>query len=213
MAPTMLSETGTPQEVIDVHMTPLMNSATREIGKSVTDAELFFEQTVQKDFQKELLARLTTLTDKGIAVTKIFIRNVQLPDLIVKAVEAKKLATQAADRAKEELKKFKVDQDRKKTQALAEKEAEVIEAQKKAEVALTIANGNLAAAKINAQATLVRATAEAAAKKKAIAVVGLPGYIKLETAKVLPKLANGNHIIMMDPKGNILPFMDMNKFK
>ena len=112
------------------------------------------------------------------------------------------------------MKKFRVDQQQKKEKALAEKEADVIEAQKKAEVSLTIANGNLASARINSQATVINAEAEAKAKKLIIDIVGKDGYVALETAKVLPQLAGGNHIIMMDPsKNNMLPFMDMTKLR
>ncbi len=38
-APGMLKETGTPKEVIEVHMMPLLRSQMREIGKSVQKAE------------------------------------------------------------------------------------------------------------------------------------------------------------------------------
>lgn len=213
MAPTMLSETGSPQEVIDVHMIPLMHSTTREIGKSVTKAEDFFEQSVQKRMQIEMLAALSPLASKGIAIEKLLIRKVTLPNLITKAVEKKKEVAQAAEKAIEELKKFKIDQNRKEAESLAKKKAEIIDAEKKAEVALTIANGNLQAAIIDAKATIVSAEADARAKRAVIDVIGADAYVKLKTAEVLPKLANGNHIIMMDPKGNMLPFMDINKFK
>lgn len=212
LAPSMLKETGTTQEVIAVHMMPLLRSQMREIGKSVDRAEDFYEQEVQQRIQADLLVGLTPLSQKGIKIEKLLIRDITLPEIITNAVMRKKEAAQAADKAKEELKKFKVDQERKEAQAEAEKKAEIIAAQKKAEVALTIANGNLEAAKIDAKATLVRAEAEAEAKRKVIDALGLAGYIKLETAKVLPELANGNHIIMMDPEGSMLPFMDMAKF-
>lgn len=212
MAPTMLKETGSPQEVLDVHMIPLMHSATREIGKSVDKAEKFFEQSVQKRMQSELFTELSDLTKKGVRIEKLLIRKVKLPKLITDAVEKKKEVAQAAERAKEELKKFKIDQERRDAEAMASKRAEIIQADKKAEVALKIANGNLNAARIDAQATIVSAEAEAKSKQVVIDVIGRDAYVKLELAKVLPKLANGNHIIMMDPKGNVLPFMDMNKF-
>ena len=209
MAPTMKSETGSPQEVLDVHMLPLMHSATREIGKSVEKAEMFFDQATQKRMQIELLTALTPLTSKGIGIEKMLIRKVTLPTLITKAVEAKKEVAQAAEKAVEELKKFKIDQQRKEAEALAEKKAEIIQAQKKAEVALTVANGNLKAAKVDAEALLVAADAEATAKKKVITAIGPDTYRQLELAKSLAKLADGNHIIVMDPKGGMMPFMDM----
>lgn len=213
-APMMKSETGTMQEVVDVHMEPLINSVTREIGKGVEKAEMFFEQGIQARMQNELYSKLSILSDKGIKIEKLLIRDVRLPKNILKAIESKKAVAQSAEKAIEELKKFRVDQQQKKEKALAEKEADVIEAQKKAEVALTIANGNLASARINSQATIINAKAEAEAKKLITDIIGREGYVTLETAKVLPQLANGNHIIMMDPsKNNMLPFMDMTKLR
>ena len=213
MAPKMLSETGSPQEVIDVHMTPLMHSTTREVGKGIKKAEDFFEQSIQKRMQVEMLAALSPLASKGIAIEKLLIRKVTLPNLITRAVEKKKEVAQAAEKAVEELKKFKIDQERKEAESLAKKKAEIIDAEKKAEVALTVANGNLQAAMIDAKATIITADAEAKAKRVVIDVIGSDAYVKLKTAEILPQLANGNHIIMMDPKGNMLPFMDINKLK
>jgi regulator of protease activity HflC (stomatin/prohibitin superfamily) len=213
LAPTMLKETGGPEDVIDVHMLPVLRSQMREIGKSVPTAENFYDQQTQQRLQSELFINLTKyLAQKGIKVEKLLIRDITLPKIITDAVMRKKQAAQDAEKAKEELKKFRVEQEKKEAQALAEKKAEIIEAQKKAEVALTIANGELAATKIDAQAILVRAQAEATARKKQIDVVGRDGYVKLEALKVIPNLANGNHIFMMDGKTNALPFMNMADF-
>jgi regulator of protease activity HflC (stomatin/prohibitin superfamily) len=213
MAPEMMRETGTPEDVVNIHMVPYMRSLMREIGKSVKRAEDFFDQTEQTRVQNELFTALdSTLTKKGIKIEKLLIRDVRLPDLITDAVEAKKEVAQAAEKAKEELKKFKVDQERREAEAEARKRAEIIEAQKKAEVAKTVAEGDLVAARINAESTIVLAEAQAAAVKKQIDVLGLTAYVKLKTAEVLPMLAAGNHLILMDPEGsNMLPFMDMSK--
>jgi signal transduction histidine kinase len=116
-APFMFKETGTPKEVINVHMIPLLRSQMREIGKSVEKAEQFYDQSVQKRIQEELLSSLLSLAEKGIKVEKLLIREVILPKIITNAVIRKKEAAQAAEKAKEELKKFKVDQERKEAQA------------------------------------------------------------------------------------------------
>jgi len=209
-APSMLKETGTPREVLDVHMIPLLRSRIREVGKSVQTAEAFYDQVVQQRIQEELLTSLVALAEKGIKVEKLLIRDVILPKIITNAVVRKKEAAQAAEKAKEELKKFKVDQERKEAQAEAEKRAELIEAMKKKEVLLITANGKLEAARIEAQALLVKAEAEAEAKRKLVGALTLDAYVKLESMKALRALQNGNHLIIMDPNSTIpLPFLNL----
>ncbi len=213
-APVMLKETGTPKEVIDVHMMPLLRSLMREIGKSVPRAEDFYEQSVQQRIQEELLAGLSLLSQKGIKIEKLLIRDVTLPSIITNAVMRKKEAAQAAEKAKEELKKFRVDQERKEAQAEAEKKAELIQANKKKEVMLIGANAQLEAARIEAKSILVRAEAEAAAKRKIIEAVSLEGYLKLESMNVLKELQNGNHLIILDPNTTTpLPFLNLDKIQ
>lgn len=211
-APSMLKETGTPKEVINVHMIPLLRSQLREIGKSVRTAEMFYDQVVQQRIQEELLTGLLSLAEKGIKIEKLLIRDVVLPTIITDAVLRKKEAAQAAEKAKEELKKFKVDQERKEAQAEAEKIAELIEATKQKEVMLIAANARLEAARIDAQAVLVKAKAEAEAKKQIIKAVTLNGYIKLESMKTLQELQNGNHMIILDPNAaSPLPFLNLSQ--
>lgn len=213
-APVMLKETGTPKEVIEVHMMPLLRSQMREIGKSVARAENFYEQAVQQRIQVELLSGLSILAKKGIKIEKLLIREVTLPSIITNAVMRKKEAAQAAEKAKEELKKFKVDQERKEAQAEAEKRAELIQANKKKEVMLIGANAQLEAARIEAQSVLVRAEAEAKAKRKIIDVLTLEGYLKLESMNVLKELQDGNHLIILDPNTTSpLPFLNLDKFR
>ncbi|MDH3347284.1 MAG: SPFH domain-containing protein [Desulfobulbaceae bacterium] len=209
-APSMLKETGTPKEVINVHLIPLLRSQIREIGKSVKTAEMFYEQSVQQRIQEELLTSLLSLTDKGVKIDKLLIRDVVLPKIITDAVLRKKEAAQSAEKAREELKKFKVDQERKEAQAEAEKRAELIEANKKREVMLIAANSRLDAERINAQAVLVKAKAEAESKKLIIESVTLDGYLKLESMNALKELQNGNHMIILDPNAvSPLPFLNL----
>ena len=213
-APVMLEETGTPREVIEVHMMPLLRSQMREIGKSVPRAENFYEQAVQQRIQEELLSGLSSLAKKGIKIEKLLIREVTLPSIITDAVMRKKEAAQAAEKAKEELKKFKVDQERKEAQAEAEKRAELIQANKKKEVMLIGANAQLEAARIEAKAILVRAEAEAEAKRKIIDAITLEGYLKLESMNVLKELQEGNHLIILDPNTTSpLPFLNLDKIR
>jgi regulator of protease activity HflC (stomatin/prohibitin superfamily) len=213
-APQMLTETGTPKEVLAVHMIPLLRSQLRELGKSVSTAEEFYNQQIQQRIQDELLVALADLNEKGIKVEKLLIRDVILPKIITTAVLRKKEAAQAAEKAKEELKKFKVDQERKEAKAIAEKRAELIAAQKKKEVLLIEANAQLDATRIDAQAVLVSAKAKAEANTLLIKSLTLEGYIKLESMKYLKAFQNGNHVIIMDPNSvSPLPFLNLDQAK
>jgi len=213
-APQMLKETGAPQQVVDVHMTPLLRSQLRELGKTVATAEEFYDNSIQQRLQAQLFEGMHPLQSKGILIEKLLIRDITLPSIITDAVLRKKEAAQSAEKAKEELKRFKVDQERKEAQAEAEKIAEIIQADKKKEVLLIQANAELEAARIEAEATLVRAEAEAAAKKVIIETLTLEGYIKLESMKMLKDFQNGNHVIIMDPNSTSpLPFLNLRNDK
>jgi regulator of protease activity HflC (stomatin/prohibitin superfamily) len=209
MAPKMLKETGSPQQVIAVHMEPLVRSMVREIGKSVERAEMLFQKEVQQRIQAELYDGLASLSAKGVRIDKLLIRKVTLPKIITDAVARKKQMAQAAEAEKEALKKFMVEQERKEAEANASKKAELIQAQKVKEVMLINANAKLEAARIDAEAMLVTATAEAEAKSKVVLVLGQEGYISLEAMKILPQMANGNHVFVMPENGAPLPFLNM----
>jgi len=209
MAPKMLKETGSPQQVIAVHMEPLVRSMVREIGKSVERAEMLFQKEVQQRIQAELYDGLASLSVKGVRIDKLLIRKVTLPKIITDAVARKKQMAQAAEAEKEALKKFMVEQERKEAEANASKKAELIQAQKVKEVMLINANAKLEAARIDAEAMLVTATAEAEAKSKVVLVLGQEGYISLEAMKILPQMANGNHVFVMPENGAPLPFLNM----
>lgn len=208
----MLQQTGTPEEVVEVHMIPLLRSKSREIGKSVDRAEDFYNSEVQQRIQAELLTELSKLAEQGVQIDAFLIREVDLPPVIVKAVQRKKEAAQEAEKAKEELKKFAVEQEKKEAQAEAEKRAELIDASKKAEVLIIAANAKKEEASIEAEATIIRAEAEKKAKELVIEAVGAENYVKLEALKVLPEFQNGNHYIFTDPNGTSpLPFMNLTK--
>jgi regulator of protease activity HflC (stomatin/prohibitin superfamily) len=210
MAPKMLKETGSPQQVIDVHLEPLVRSLVRELGKTIEKAEDLYQSKIQTRLQTELYTGLVGLSSKGVKIDKLLLRGIKLPDLITQAVARKKQMAQDAEAEKESLKKFMVQQERKEQQALAEKKAETIQAEKKKAVLIIQANGEYESAVIQAKAVLVRAEAEAEAKKKIIDVMGRDGFIKLEAMKELGSLANGNHVIVLDPNAvQPLPFMNL----
>ena len=210
MAPRMLKETGSPQEVMDVHLEPRVRSLIRELGKSIAKAEDLFTQKVQQRLQSELFTGVANLSEKGVKISELLIRKVTLPKIITDAVARKKQAAQEAEKAKEDLNKFRVDQEKKEAQALAEKRAEVIDAEKKRDVMLINSNAMYEASVIEAKSVLVRAQAEADAKKKVLDVIGKDGFIKLEAMKELGNLAKGNHVFVLDGDSPTpLPFLNM----
>ena len=213
-AQMMMKETGSPQEVIAVHMIPIIRSKVRELGKKIKTAEEFYLQSTQKMLQTELLVEMSKIAQYGLQVDALLIRDIVLPTIITDAVARKKQMAQEAEKAKEELKKFEIDQERKEKQALAEKKAEIIAAEKKAEVLKTIAKGELEAEKIRAEALIVKTEAKKKAMQLIIDTVGKDNFLRLETLKVLPEFQNGNHVIIMDPsKTSPLPFLNMNPQK
>lgn len=208
----MYKETGSPDDVINVHMIPKVRSLCREVGKTIETSEEFFKQEVQSLMQNALIDGLSQLASEGIKIDDVLIRKIQLPALIQDAINSKKAKAQEAEKEKEKLKLFIVQQksEIEKQKALAE--SETISEEKNKKLAVIKA----ATAKITAQAAadvvLIGAAAEAEAKAKVIDIVGREGYIQLQAMKSLEVLQNGNHIIFADPKSNnVMPFMNLDK--
>jgi regulator of protease activity HflC (stomatin/prohibitin superfamily) len=223
-APEMLKNTGTPKEVFAVHMQPLLRSKVRELGKTIETAEEFFLQATQDRIQSELHTELATLSKHGLQVDRVLIRNIKLPKVLQDAVLRKKKAAEDAEKAKEDLRRFEIDQQKQEAEALAKKKAEIVDAEKKAEVAKTEAEGKKVAllieatakkeaAAIEAEALIIMAEAEKKSKELIVESLGSSdNYLKLEMIKVLPDFIKGNHTIIMDPTSTSpLPFLNLGK--
>ncbi len=131
MVASIVNETGTLQQLVQVHMVPKFRSLLREISKSVERAEDFYQKDVQQTVQTSLLEGLREYcAPKGIEVQEVLIRGVQLPTVIREAVERKKRRQQQAEEQKAELTRFKVEQEQKLAQAQAERAAAEEEAKK-----------------------------------------------------------------------------------
>ena len=130
MASLVLKETGNVENTVEVHMVPSIRSLIREEGKAVEKAEDFFKDEIQRGLQKNLILRLKDkVGSKGLEVQDILIRDVNLPQFIVHAIEKKKEREQEAEKEVAELKRFKTEQEKK----LAAAEADFAAAQKAAE--------------------------------------------------------------------------------
>jgi len=130
-APEIKKNTGTANDVVQIHVVPYFRSLIREQGKTVANAEEFYSESVQNRMQVEMMEALTAkLKPIGIEMQGILIRNVVLPPFIAKAVEDKKRREQEAEKQKAELKRFTTEQEQKIATANVEFEAAKLEEQK-----------------------------------------------------------------------------------
>ncbi len=192
MAPRILGETGDAAAAVTVHLVPKVRSLLREQGKSIKRAEDFFQEETQQRLQIALLSQLGDfLADKGIEVTDVLIRDINLPDSLVKQIEQKKQTEQMAERQKAELERFKTEQE----QLVAAAEAEKRAAQEEAERRKLIADAQAyEIEKINA------------------ALANSPGYIRLEALKALMSISKDPAAKMYFMNGDSpmpLPLMHM----
>ena len=120
MAPEILDTTGSAEAAVNVHLVPKLRSLLREQGKTIKRAEDFFLEETQERLQGTLKEGLTSfLSEKGINVSAVLIRDITLPPFITKAIEGKKEREQAVERQKAELERFRTEQQ----QAIASAEA------------------------------------------------------------------------------------------
>lgn len=169
MAPTILKETGTFSDAVNVHLLPKLRSLMREQGKTIQRAEDFFLEETQEKLQVAIENDLSEyLEPKGIELQAVLIRDITLPDFIAQAIESKKEREQAVERQKAELERFKTEQQQKIAAAEAERRAAEQEAEKRILLA-------------DAQAYEVRKLNEAIASN--------PAYIQLQAIQAMNEIS------------------------
>jgi len=132
MAPQMLSNTGSAEDAINVHLVPKLRSLVRDQGKKIPRAEDFFLEATQEQLQTNLEAGLRDyLGKRGIEVQAVLIRDINLPAFITKAIELKKEREQSVERQKAELERFRTEQQQKVASAAAERAAAEEEAKRR----------------------------------------------------------------------------------
>ena len=110
MAPEILQNTGDASAAVRVHLIPKLRSALREQGKSIKRAEDFFLEATQETLQVALTDNLKNfLAPKGIIVSAVLIRDIQLPQFIVAAIEKKKEREQAVEQERAELERVRTE--------------------------------------------------------------------------------------------------------
>ena len=124
MAPSILQDTGDAVAAVRVHLIPKLRSLLREQGKSIKRAEDFFQEATQATLQLALTEGLKEyLAPKGIIVSAVLIRDIQLPPFIVAAIEKKKEREQAVERERAELERVRTELQQQVARAAAGREA------------------------------------------------------------------------------------------
>ena len=192
MVGRILEETGLAEQVLSVHITPAVRSIVREQGKSIARAEDFFREETQEQLQNGVLTQLMdSLSDKGVVVEQVLIRDIDLPKNLIQQIERKKEAEQEVERQKAELEKFRTQQEQK----VAEAEAKLEAAEKEAETIRLLAE-----AKAYEIQTLTAALANA------------PGYIQLQALDALQAISQDPAAKLYFMNGDApmpLPLMNM----
>ena len=182
MAPTVLQETGDTRSAVEVHLIPTLRSQVREQGSKIARAEDFFLEETRANLEAGLLAALQErLVPKGIDVQAVLIRDINLPEVLARAIEQKKEREQAVERQKAELERFRTEQLQQVAKAQAERKAAEETAQKMRILA-------------DAKAYEIVEINKAAARN--------PAYIQLQSLEALKEMAK-------DPAAKLY-FMDSN---
>ncbi len=181
-APDILKQTGDAQRLVGVHLIPFLRSLVREEGSKIARAEDFFEKETREQLEAGLEARMQEMLEpKGIIISAVLIRDINLPTVLSQAIEQKKEREQAVERQKAELERFRQEQLQKVAQAEAQLEA----------------------AKLAAEQVVVLAKAKADEIRLINnAIKNNPAYIKLQSLEALKAMSK-------DPAAKLY-FMDSN---
>ncbi len=181
-APDILKQTGDAQRLVGVHLIPFLRSLVREEGSKIARAEDFFEKETREQLEAGLEARMQEMLEpKGIIISAVLIRDINLPTVLSQAIEQKKEREQAVERQKAELERFRQEQLQKVAQAEAQLEA----------------------AKLAAEQVVVLAKARADEIRLINnAIKNNPAYIKLQSLEALKAMSK-------DPAAKLY-FMDSN---
>ena len=189
---TIINETGSLEQVVQVHMIPKVRELIRNAGRTVNKAEALYTDSEVSRISDEVTSALRDfMTPKGVAVEAVLFRNIELPPFIVAAIQSKKEREQQAERQKAELARFETEQQQKVKTATAERDAE----------------------KLNAEKVKIAADARAYEIQKINeAVANNPAYIKLQSLEALKQMAKdpASKLIIMDGSSTSpIPFLNL----
>jgi regulator of protease activity HflC (stomatin/prohibitin superfamily) len=168
-AAKILRDTGSADRAVEVHLTPKLRSVLREQGKTIAKAQDFFKPETQQKLQDAIFTEMQNyLAPKGITVSAILLRDIQLPESVRLTVERTVQTEQEILRQKAELERQKIEAQKQVVQANAEREAAEQEALKRRTLA-------------DAQAYEI--------EKINTAVANNPAYIQLQALKALSDIS------------------------
>ncbi len=181
-APEIFRSTGDKQRIVQVHLIPKARSLVRELGTTIQRAEDLFKEETRDKLALEIQEELTAyVSDKGVLVDSVLLRNINLPSVLAEAIGRKKEREQEVERQRAELDRVKLEQEQQVAQAEASRRAAEEDAKR-----LRI----LADAKAYEISTINKAAS------------GNPAYIQLQSLEALKKMAS-------DPAAKLF-FMDSN---
>lgn len=182
MTPQVLQDTGDTRSAVEVHLIPVLRSQVRDQGSKIARAEDFFLEETRSNLEAGLLSSMQeTLASKGFNIQAVLIRDINLPEVLARAIEQKKEREQAVERQKAELERFRTEQ----LQQVAQAEAERKAAEEQAQMIKVLADAK---------------AYEILAIQKAISTN--PAYIQLQSLEALKAMAK-------DPAAKLY-FMDSN---
>lgn len=130
--PVILKETGTLRDVITKHVTPKVRSLLREAGKSVSQSQDFYLDTVQLELQSSIESGLTEyLYPKGVIVDAVLFRDITLPTVVTAAVVQTKERQEQLEREKAQLQIVEQQAQQQVKQAEAREQAAIADANAK----------------------------------------------------------------------------------
>lgn len=192
LTPKLLKEVGDIERMKTIVLLPKVRSALREATKTIDRAEEYMTNEVQTKLQTFIESELKSLEPMGIHVSEVLLRDIQLPKIIVDAVNSRKEREQMAIKQESELQRFTVEQKQKVAQAEAEKKAAE-------QAALTTR------IQADAEAYRVKTLNEAASSS--------PTYVQLKALETLNELSKNpaHKIFFIDNNGKFpVPLLHMN---
>lgn len=187
-----LKETGGAEQLVTVHMVPYARSISRQVGKTVKQAEDFFDAETHTKLQLEITTLMrAACAPNGLIIDQVLIRDVTLPAHIVKAIESKKVREQLAQEQQAELDRYDIEQKQKVSSANAELDAAKSEAEQRRLLA-------------DAKAYEIEAINKAVADN--------PAFVQLEAIRALTEMSKDPAAKMYFMDGDVkspIPFVNL----
>lgn len=140
LTPNMIRSVGSLEMFEKKYLIPKVRSVIREVGKSVKQSQDFFIDDIQQQMQQDSAQILNEfLLEKGLEIESVLFRNIDLPQLVLSAIQ----------------------QTKERQEQIKREEAQLLIVEKQAQQQVKEAEAREQAAKANANAKRTQADAEA----------------------------------------------------